>query len=49
MDSCVVHGDCAGLCVQKCGNYYNLIVCNADHGRVDPFTLEGCFYGDLQQ
>ena len=32
-----------GLCVQKCGNYYNLIVCNAGNGRVDQFTLEGCF------
>ena len=38
-----------GLCVQKCGNYYNLIVCNAGNGRVDQFTLEGCFTGKTIQ
>ena len=33
-----------GLCaVQKCGNYYNLTVCNTGNGLVDQFTLEGCF------
>ena len=34
-----------GLCVQKCGSYHNLIVCNTGNGRVDQFTLEGCFIG----
>ena len=38
-----------GLCVQKCGNYYNLIVCNAGNGRVDQFTLEGSFTGKTVQ
>ena len=38
-----------GLCVQKCGNYYNFIVCNAGNGRVDQFTLEGCFTGKTVQ
>ena len=35
-----------GLCVlQKCGNYYSLILCisTGNYGRVDQFTLEGCF------
>ena len=34
-----------GLCVQKCGNYYNLIVYNAGKVSIDQFTLEGCFTG----
>ena len=29
-----------GLCFQKCGSYYNLIVCNAGNDRVDQFTLD---------
>ena len=33
------------LCLEQCGNHYNLLVCNADNGRVDQFTVEGCFTG----
>ena len=34
-----------GLCVQKCGDQCNLLVCNRGNRRVDQFTLEGCFIG----
>ena len=34
-----------GLCLQKCGNNHNLLVCNRANGRVDQFTVEGCFTG----
>ena len=34
-----------GLCVQKCGDQCNLLVCNSGNCRVDQFTLEGCFTG----
>ena len=34
-----------GLCLQKCGNHHNLLVCNRANGRVDQFTVEGCFTG----
>ena len=34
-----------GLCVQKCGDHHNLLVCNAGNGGVDQFTVEGCFTG----
>ena len=34
-----------GLCLQKCGDHYNLLVCNTGNARVDQFTLEGCFTG----
>ena len=34
-----------GLCRQKCGNHHNLLVCNSANGRVDQFTVEGCFTG----
>ena len=34
-----------GLCLQKCGNLHNLLVCNRANGRVDQFTEEGCFTG----
>ena len=34
-----------GLCLQKCGNHHNLLVCNFANGRVDQFTVEGCFTG----
>ena len=38
--------DCPdGLCLEKCGNHYNLLVCNSSNGRVDQFTVEGCFTG----
>ena len=45
MDSCVVHGDCVSRSVA----IINLIVCNAGNGRVDQFTLEGCFTGKTVQ
>ena len=34
-----------GLCVQKCGDHHNLLVCNTANARVDQFALEGCFTG----
>ena len=34
-----------GLCLQKCGNHHNLLVANSLNGRVDQFTVEGCFTG----
>ena len=34
-----------GLCLQKCGDHHNLLVCNSNNGRVDQYTLEGCFTG----
>ena len=34
-----------GLCLQKCRKHHNLLVCNFDNGRVDQFTLDGCFTG----
>ena len=34
-----------GLCVQKCGDHCNLLVCNRGNLRVDQFTLEGCYTG----
>ena len=34
-----------GLCLQKSGKHHNLLVCNFDNGRVDQFTLDGCFTG----
>ena len=34
-----------GLCLQKCGNHHNILVCNRGNGRVDQFTVEGCFTG----
>ena len=34
-----------GLCLQKCGNHHNLLVCSRGNGRVDQFTVEGCFTG----
>ncbi|CAH3188056.1 unnamed protein product [Porites evermanni] len=34
-----------GLCVQKCGDHHNLLICNRANGRVDQFTVDGCFTG----
>ena len=34
-----------GLCLQKCRKHHNLLVCNFGNGRVDQFTLDGCFTG----
>ena len=36
-----------GLCLQKCGDHHNLLVCNTGNVRVGQFTLEGCFTGKL--
>ena len=33
-----------GLCVQKCHDHHNLLVCNAGNGPFQ-FTVEGCFTG----
>ena len=33
-----------GLCVQKCRDHHNLLVCNAGNGPFQ-FTVEGCFTG----
>ena len=34
-----------GLCIEKCANHQNLLVCNSNNGRVDQYTVEGCFTG----
>ena len=34
-----------GLCIEHCGSHRNLLVCNCNNGRVDQFTMEGCFTG----
>ena len=34
-----------GLCVQKYGNRQNLLLCDKSNGRIQQFTLEGCFTG----
>ena len=34
-----------GLCLQKCGDHHNLLVCDRCNGRVNQNTLEGCFTG----
>ena len=34
-----------GLCLHKCGNHHNLLVCDRNNDRVDQYTLEGCFTG----
>ena len=34
-----------GLCIEKCGNHQNLLVCNHNNGCVAQFTMEGCFTG----
>ena len=34
-----------GLCVQKWVDHHNLLVCDGKNGRVDQYTLEGCFTG----
>ena len=37
-------GPC-GLCLQKCGDHHNLLVCDRKNGRVDQLTLDGWFTG----
>ena len=34
-----------GLCLHKCGNHHNLLVCDRNNDRVLQYTLEGCFTG----
>jgi len=34
-----------GLCVEKYGNRQNLLVCDRLNGRIQQFTMEGCFTG----
>ncbi|KAL9955955.1 hypothetical protein ACROYT_G037362 [Oculina patagonica] len=34
-----------GLCVEKCGDHQNLLVCDLYNYRIQQFTLEGCFTG----
>ncbi|KAL9965784.1 hypothetical protein ACROYT_G029629 [Oculina patagonica] len=34
-----------GLCVEKQGNRQNLLVCDRNNGRIQQFSLEGCFTG----
>ena len=34
-----------GLCVEKYGNRQNLLVCDRGDGRIQQFTVEGCFTG----
>ena len=33
------------LCLQKCVDHHNLLVCDGNNGRVSQCTLEGCFTG----
>jgi len=34
-----------GLCVEKYGDRQNLLVCDKNNGRIQQFTVEGCFTG----
>ena len=34
-----------GLCLHKCGDHHNLLVCDRNNFRVNQYTLEGCFTG----
>ena len=34
-----------GLCLHKCGDHHNLLVCDRNNRRVDQYTLDGCFTG----
>ena len=34
-----------GLCVEKCDNRQNILVCDRGNGRIQQFTVEGCFTG----
>ena len=35
-----------GLCVEKYGNRQNLLVCDKNNGRIQQFTVDGCFTGE---
>ena len=39
-----LRGPCR-LCVQKCVDHHNLLVCDKNNNCVDQYTLEGCFTG----
>ena len=34
-----------GLCVEKCGNHHNILVCDRYNGRIVQFSVEGAFTG----
>ena len=34
-----------GLCIEKCENHQNLLVCDSENGHVYQFTIEGSFTG----
>ena len=34
-----------GFCVEQYGNRQNLLVCDRNNGRIQQFTVEGCFTG----
>ena len=34
-----------GLCIEKYGNRENLLVCDGNNGRIQQFTVDGCFTG----
>ena len=34
-----------GLCIEKCGHHYNILVCDSGNGRIVQFSLEGSFIG----
>ena len=34
-----------GLCVEKCGNHHNILVCDSYNGRIVQFSVEGSFTG----
>ena len=33
------------LCVEKCGNHHNILVCDRNNGRIVQFSVEGTFTG----
>jgi len=33
------------LCVEKCGNHHNILVCDSRNGRIVQFSVEGSFTG----
>ena len=34
-----------GLCMEKCAEHYNILVCNRGNNRIDQFSVEGSFTG----
>ena len=34
-----------GLCIEKCGNHYSILVCDSGNGRIVQFSMEGAFIG----